>query len=306
MSHVSRSRLAATLCVGILATSLAAIFIRMAQAEGVPALSIAAWRLTFASAVLLPFAAATRRDELCRTGRRDWLLLAASGLFLGLHFATWIGSLDYTSVASSVVLVSTGPIFVALGSWLFLREPPSKQVLIGLATATVGTVVISSGDLGQGRSQLLGDLLALAGGVAVAGYLIIGRRLRGGRSLIAYVAPVYAAAMVTVLLIALAGRQRMLGFPAAAYGWMLVLALVPQLVGHTSLNWALRYTSATFVGIVTLAEPIASSVMAYVLLAEPITRATFAGGALVLAGVYVATRGSDSRATCQSPLRGHP
>lgn len=296
MRDVSRSRFAGTLCVGILATSLAAIFIRMTQAEGVPALSIAAWRLTLASTVLLPFAVATRGQELRRTRPREWLLLAASGIFLGLHFATWIGSLDYTSVASSVVLVSTGPIFVALGSWLFLREPPSKRVLIGLATATLGTVVISSGDLGQGRSQLLGDLLALAGGVAVAGYLIIGRRLRGGRSLIAYVAPVYAAAMVTVLLIALAGRQRMLGFPAVAYGWMLVLALVPQLVGHSSLNWALKYTSATYVGIVTLAEPIASSLMAYVLLGEPITPATFVGGALVLIGVYVAT-GSRQRAS---------
>ncbi len=287
---ISRARLLLSLSLGIVAISFASIWIRMAQAEGVPTLTIAAWRLIFASAVLLPYAWATRRDEMRSFSRREVGLLVASGLFLGLHFATWIASLGYTSVASSVVLVSMGPLFVGLGSWLFLRERPSLLMAAGILLAAVGSVIISWGDFGQGQDQLLGDLLALAGAVMVAGYLMIGRRVRGHCSLTAYIAPVYGVAMLTLLAIVLVGRRPMFGFSLAAYGWMLALGLVPQLIGHSTLNWALRHLSATFVAIVTLAEPIGSGLLAYLLLGEAVTWTTAAGGFLTLVGIYIASR----------------
>ncbi len=276
--------------MGIAAVSFASILIRFAQAEGMPTLSIAAWRLIFASAVLLPYAWATRRDELRGLSRQEVGLLAASGVFLGLHFATWIGSLAYTSVASSVVLVSMGPVFVGLGSWLFLRERPGPLMSLGIVLAAVGSVVISWGDFGLGQDQLLGDLLALAGAVFVAGYLMIGRVVRGHRSLTAYIAPVYGVATLTLLVIVLVGRQPMFGFPLAAYGWTLALGLVPQLVGHSTLNWALRHLSATFVAIVTLAEPIGSGILAYLILDEAVTVSTLMGGIVLLAGIYISSR----------------
>ena len=287
---ISRTRLLLSLAMGITAVSLAAILIRMAQGAGMGTLPIAAWRLAFASLILVPYAWLTRREEMRGLSRRELGLLAISGVFLGLHFAAWIGSLGYTSVASSVVLVSMGPVFVGLGSWLFLRERPGLLLTVGIALAAAGSVVISWGDLGRGQDQLLGDLLALAGAVMVAGYLMIGRKVRGRLTLATYVAVVYGAAMVALLLIVLVGRQPLLGFQPEAYFWVLALALGPQVVGHSTLNWALRYLSATFVSIVTLAEPIGSGLLAYLLLDEPVTISTLTGGVLVLTGIYIASR----------------
>jgi drug/metabolite transporter (DMT)-like permease len=287
---ISRTRLLLSLFMGIVAVSFASILIRFAQGAGMASLSIAAWRLIFASTILLPYAWATRRHEIRDLSGREWMLLVASGLFLGLHFATWIASLGYTSVASSVVLVSMGPVFVGLGSWLLLRERPGALLIAGIVLAAAGSVVISWGDLDQGRDQLVGDLLALAGAIFVAGYLMIGYRVRARRSLTTYIALVYGVAMVALVSIVLLAGQPMFGYPLDAYGWVLALALGPQIVGHSTLNWALRYLSATFVAIVTLAEPIGSGILAYVLLGEAVGWSTAIGGAMVLAGIYVASR----------------
>jgi len=276
--------------MGVVAVSFASILIRFAQGAGMPSLSIAAWRLIFASAILLPYGWVTRRDEIRDLSGKEWVLLATSGLFLGLHFATWIASLGYTSVASSVVLVSTGPVFVGLGSWLILRERPGALLVAGIILAVVGSVVISWGDLGQGQDKLVGDLLALAGGVFVSSYLMIGYRVRARRSMTTYIAVVYGVAMVTLVCVVLIAHQPMFGYGLNAYGWVLALALGPQIVGHSTLNWALRYLSATFVAIVTLAEPIGSAILAYVLLGEAITFSTAVGGAMVLIGIYIASR----------------
>ena len=288
--EISRARLLISLSMGVVAVSFASILIRFAQGAGMPSLSIAAWRLVFASTILLPYAWATRRDEIQDLNGREWVLLVASGVFLGLHFATWIASLGYTSVASSVVLVSMGPVFVGLGSWLILGERPGFPVIAGIVLAIIGSIVISWGDLGQGQDQVVGDLLALAGSVFVAGYLMIGYRVRAHRSLTTYIALVYGAAMVTLVIVVLIARQPILGYSLNAYGWVLALALGPQVVGHSTLNWALRYLSATFVAIVTLAEPIGSGILAYVLLDEAITLSTAIGGAMVLIGIYIASR----------------
>lgn len=290
---VSRLRLVLSLAMGIVSISFASVFIRYAQREA-PMLAIAAWRLTFAWLVLGPYAWATRRGELGRITRREWGLLVASGVFLGLHFATWISSLGYTSVASSVVLVSMGPLFVALGSWLFLCERPSGQTVLGIILAALGSVLVGWSDFGRGQDQLWGDLLALAGAVMVAGYLMIGRRVRGRLSLPAYVAPVYGVAMVALWgMVALSG-QRVVGFSPATYGWMAALGLLPQLIGHSTLNWALAHLTATFVSLVTLAEPIGSGLLAYLLLGEAVTPLAGVGGGLILAGIFIASR-AESR-----------
>jgi len=304
--EISRVRLLLSLVVGVVAVSFAAILIRVAQAAGMPTLPIAAWRLTFASAILLPYAWFTRRTEMRGLVRREWLLLALSGVFLGLHFATWIGSLGLTSVASSVVLVSMGPVFVGLGSWLFLRERPSALLASGIVLAAVGSILISWGDLGKGQDQLLGDLLALTGAIMVAGYLMIGRRVRGHLSLTTYIALVYGVAMLTLLAIVLVSGQPMVGYSPLAYAWVLALALGPQIVGHSTLNWALRYLSATLVAIITLAEPIGSGVLAYVLLGEAVTWSTGVGAVLVLAGIYIASRAEVASASRRVVAEGGP
>ncbi len=290
--HVQHSRLRVLLMlgVGIIAISFASIFIRLAQAEGVPTLSIAAWRLVFASVVLLPYAWIAKRGEIRSFSRSEWALVCGSGLFLGLHFATWIGSLGHTSVASSVVLVSMGPVFVGLGSWILLGERPGILLSLGILLAVGGSVVIGWGDLSRGGSHLLGDMLALVGAVMVAAYWMIGRVVRAHRSLTAYISLVYGVATVTLVAIVAIGHQPMIGFRPAAFGWMLALGLLPQLVGHSAFNWALSHMSATLVSILTLSEPVGSGLLAYLILGEKATLVTLLGGFVVLSGIYLASR----------------
>lgn len=274
------------LVIGIGAVSTASIFIRYAQAQA-PSLVIAAYRLTLASAMLIPYAWLRRRDELRRLHAVDWRLAILSGVCLALHFATWISSLEYTSVASSVVMVTTSPLWVAVAGWLLLRERLTRPVSIGLSLAVAGGVIIGMGSAhaGGGRAPLLGNALALVGAWAVTGYWLIGRRLRSKLSLVPYVAVVYGTAAIVLLMMVAAARQPLTGYAPLAYVWFLLLALIPQLIGHSSFNWALARLPAVFVAVATLGEPIGSAVLACLLLGEVPSRLELFGAALILTGI---------------------
>jgi drug/metabolite transporter (DMT)-like permease len=278
---------------GIAAVSSASIFIRYAQHEA-PSLVIAAARLTLASLILVPFALTRYRHEYKRLTRLDGWLAGFSGVFLALHFATWISSLEYTTVASSTVLVSTSPLFVAVASWLLLREKIGRAVVVGLVVALIGSVIIGLSDAGKAggtlRNALLGDVLAVAGSVTVAGYLLIGRRLRAKLSLVPYIAVVYGTAAVVLLVVVGLARQTLVGYSPPTYVWLLLLALVPQLIGHSSFNWALAYLPATFVSVATLGEPIGSTLLAYVILGEAPTPIKIAGAMMILIGILIASQ----------------
>jgi len=300
--------------IGVLAVSAASILIRFAQAEA-PSLTIAAWRLGLATLALTPFALGRRRRELAALRSGELGLALLSGLFLALHFALWISSLALTSVASSVVLVSTAPLWVALLSPLALKEPLSRPMAAGMLLALAGGSIVAFGDTctwsGAGLScpsaselvrggAFLGDLLALGGGLSAAVYLIIGRRLRSDFSLLTYVFLVYGAAAIVLALAVRAMGLPMFGFSRLTYVWLLTLALVPQLIGHTSYNWALAYLSAAFVSIAVLGEPVGSSILAFFLFDERISALKGVGMALILAGIYLATRGEVSAGQAQT------
>jgi drug/metabolite transporter (DMT)-like permease len=282
------------LLVGISAISTASIFIRYAQVEA-PSLVIAAGRLTLASLVLVPLAWYRHRGELRRLEPANWIWAAVSGAFLALHFATWVSSLQYSSVASSVVLVSTSPLWVALTAWLLFHERLTPPVVAGLLIALSGVVIISLSDAhaNAGSAPLLGNSLALAGALMAAGYLLIGRRLRGKLSLVPYVAVVYGTAALVLSVMVVIARQPIVGYRPAVYVWVLLLALVPQLIGHSSFNWALGYMPATFVAIATLGEPIGSTLLAYVLLGEAPTLAKVVGAGLIMAGIVLTLRSRE-------------
>lgn len=290
--------------VGILAVSTGSILVRNAQ-EYAPSIVIAAYRLVLATLFLAPLALLRSREELGALRRPDLLLAALSGFFLSLHFATWISSLEFTTVASSVVLVSTSPLWVALLSPLVLKEPLTRPILLGMGLALVGTLIVGLSDTcawtGSGLAcpsiheivrgeAFLGDLLALIGAWMAAGYLLIGRRLRVGMSLGTYVFIVYGVAALFLVAFVLAAGQSPFGYPPQAYFWFLMLALVPQLIGHSTFNWALGYLSAAYVSITLLGEPIGSAVLAYFLLQETPTGLKIFGAILILAGIYVASR----------------
>jgi drug/metabolite transporter (DMT)-like permease len=275
----------------VLAVSSAAVLISLARAEGVPALAIAALRMSIAALVVVPFALAGRREEIRRLKPPDVLLAVGSGILLAMHFGFWISSLDHTSVMSSVVLVSTNPVFVGLASALLLREKPSRGTVMGIAVAVLGGAVVGLADLGpSGGASLRGDALALLGALSVSGYLLIGRRLRRSMSVSLYVALVYLTAAVALLALVGITSTRIAGFPLRGYLWVLLLAAGPQLLGHTSYNWALKYVSATFVTVTLLAEPIGATLLAIPVLGQVPTPIRLAGGVLILAGVFLAAR----------------
>ncbi len=282
------------LVLGVFAVSTASTLIRLAQGT-VSSLAIAAWRLTLASLILAPLALTTRREELRSLTRKEWGLAVASGVFLAIHFASWITSLAMTSVTASVVLVAINPLFVGLASHFFLKERLTRSIGLGLLVAASGSVVIGLGDAGGGSNQLIGDGLALLGAVAGAGYFLIGRRLRARLSLLAYVFPVYSTAALVLTVVALVTRVPLVGHPPVAWLWLLLLALLPQVLGHSSLNWALRHLSATYVTLAALGEPVGSAVLAWLLLEEPPTLMSLLGGGLILAGIGIASQSTNSR-----------
>jgi drug/metabolite transporter (DMT)-like permease len=274
---------------GVAIVSTAAILIRLAQAE-IHSLVVAAWRLTLATLILTPIALLKARLELRTLTRREWGSAVLSGLLLAIHFATWITSLAYTSVAASVVLVWTSPIFVGLASHLFLGERLSREMVIALVVAITGSVIIGLGDLGEGTHRLLGDLLAVVGAIAGAGYFLIGRRLRARLSLLGYVYPVYGTAALVLMTVMLVSGLPRVPQHSETWLWLTLMAVGPQILGHSSLNWALRYLSATYVTLATLVEPIASSLLAWWLLGEQPTLWAVLGGLLVLSGISVASQ----------------
>lgn len=286
------------LVIGVGAASFAAVLIRWAQA---PALAIAAYRLGFSAVILLPIAGWRARGELRAVSRRDLALAVLSGFFLACHFALWISSLEYTTVASSVVLVSTNPLWMGLVSPL-LGARVGRRMAVGIGVSVAGGMLIGLGDLSLGSAALLGDALALGGAWAVLGYFLLGRDLQRRLSLLAYVTPVYTSAAVFLVLFALLAGVPLVGYSTQTLFMCLLLALGPQLVGHSSINWSLRHLSPAFVTVATLGEPVGSTVLSLVLLGEVPPLATLAGGALILVGIYLSLQEERARMRQQSSL----
>ena len=281
-----RGRLALpAVAVGVLAVSAAAIFIRLAEA---PALAVAFWRCALGSAILL-LPALVRRERF-PTGKTLYVAVA-SGVALGTHFGFWITSLDYTSVAASVVLVSTQPVFVAILAYLFFGERTSPLSFAGILVALAGTAVIA-GDGSVGSAAIFGNALALVGAITVAVYVLIGRfSRRGGVGVLPYSIVVYSAAALTLLAAALLSGVQLWDFSAETWFWLWAITLGPQIMGHTVFNWTLRYVEASVVSGTILAEPVASAFLAWLILSEKPGLPTILGGVVVLVGLFMLLRG---------------
>ena len=277
---------AAALVVAVLAVSWSGPLVRFAAA---PALAVSAWRLLIAVG-LIAVVLLVRGVRLPRMARRDWLFAACAGVFLALHFWSWTASVDLTTVSSSVVLVSTQPVFVALLSGMFLGERATRRQWAGIAVAVTGAAVIAWGDFGLGLRALAGDALALAGALFVSVYYVIGRRLRQQLDLWWYIFIVYGIAAVTlVLAIAVLPGVPLTGF--AGRDWLIFAALAagPMMLGHTAVNYALRHVRAYVANLALLGEPIGATLIAWLLpaIAEVPGPQTMVGGLLILGGIGV-------------------
>lgn len=284
MASPSRILSLLILCVGVAAISCGSIFVRLCDA---PALIIAAYRLAFATLFLIPFQFSGTANAGNRSIARETFYYLLAGLFLALHFAAWVTSLQYTSVASSVVLVTTNPAFVALFSGWFLKEGISRRAIIGIVLAIAGGILIARTDAVLGQDSLKGDALALTGAVMMSGYLLTGRKVRAETTLLRYVFRVYATAAALLLTYCLVRESNWIHFSRKTYLFFILSALVPQSIGHTSLNWALRYFPAALVAVCILFEPVGASLLALWIFKEALTAEKILGGLIILAGIFL-------------------
>lgn len=283
----------AGISVGIVAISFASIFIKFC--DDVPSIMIATYRLTISSVILLIIAKG-KGIRFSVFTKKQLLMGALGGLFLSLHFSLWISSLKFTSVASSVVLVTTNPIFVGIFSYLFFKEKQPVELILGIILSFSGSIILAVGDSGlrgltvQNPSFLLGDSLALLGAIMASGYLMVGSKLREEMDVLSYTAIVYSFSAFFLLLTSISSGIPFTGYKTSSYIYMVLLAIVPQLIGHTAINWALKYLKTSMVAITILGEPIGASILAYLIFQETISSFQGIGIILIFLAIIIASR----------------
>ncbi|HDD55804.1 MAG TPA: EamA/RhaT family transporter [Chloroflexi bacterium] len=295
--------------IGILAVSTASLFIRFAQ-EYASSITIAAFRLGLAALILLPYTLIKYGRELRSLTPADLKFALLAGLILAVHFASWITSLEFTSVASSVVLVTTTPLWVSLLAPIFLGEKTPRIAFLGMGIALLGGVIIAGTDVCAWQSSglqcqfapgssaaetLLGDFLALLGAIAAASYLMIGRHLRRKVSLTPYVFLVYSAAAIFLVIAMLIVDGVPPSYPNQVYLWLALLAIFPQLLGHSIFNWSLKYLPTGYVAVNLLGEPVGSIILANFFLDEVPSVVKIIGAILILAGIALASFQGNSQ-----------
>ena len=276
------------LIIGVIGVSTGSIFARLADA---PALVTAAYRMGLATIILIPLAFWKAGGELRSLSLRDIKLAMLSGLFLALHFATWISSLDYTAIANSVVLVNTIPLWVGLFTPLISKDRIRASTITSIILSVIGAAIIGFGDFTSGSQALWGDLLAVIGAICAAVYLLIGRNLRRKLSLLSYVTICYGSAAAILWLVVL-----FLNLPVAGYSHQTVaafwaMAVISQILGHSSYNWSLKWFSTSLVAVSLLGEPIGSTLLAYIIFNEGLTWMKLIGGLFILSAIYIAASG---------------
>jgi len=280
------------LVAALIAVAHAAIFVRMADADP---LVTAAYRMLIASAVLLPLAAVTARQEIRRLDKREWRLIGWAAVFLALHFATWIASLDFTSIANSVVLVTLTPVWLAVWAVVALRQPPGRRTWLAVGLALAGSAVMGSGSARLGLETLFGDGLALAGGILFVGFLLLAEAARRTIGIVAFVTLVYSGAAILLWAAVFALGRPVAGLSLETYLAFIGLGLVSQIIGHTGFNWAVRAISPMVLALLFLTEPLLSTALGWFYFGEGFARETAVGGVLILAAVYLGVQARGTR-----------
>lgn len=279
----------AVLILGVLATSTSAVLIRLAQTDA-PSSVIAAGRLALATMIIAPWAAMRRRGELEQLSSAGWRAGMLSGFMLGLHFAAYISSLEFTSIAAATVLATSTPIWVGLAAPVMLGERITRALKIGIPLAVIGSAIIGLDTEGGGSNPLLGNTLALSSALTGAVYFLIGRRLRPRLSLLSYTSIVYGCAAITLVVLALLAGHSLWGYSTTSLLLILLMAIFPQLLGHSSYNYALAFLPAAYVSIAIISEPIGASLLGLLVFGEAPGILTVGGGVMILAGIFIGGR----------------
>ncbi len=268
--------------IGVISVAMSAIFVKLATAEaGV----IAFYRMLFSVLIMFPLFYMKYRHEVKDLTKKDWIYSTIAGVFLALHFIFWFESLNYTSVASSTVLVTLQPIFAFIGTYLFFKEKISWQALLSAMVAISGSIIISWGDFQIGGTAFYGDMLALLGCAFITTYLLFGQDVRQRLSLITYTFIVYSISTVALFFYVLIKGESFGPHPAMDWVWFLLLAIIPNLFGHTLFNWSLRWVSTNVISIAILFEPVGAAIMAYYIFNETLSMTQIIGGSIVIIGI---------------------
>lgn len=272
----------AVLAIGVISVSTSAILVKVSTA---PSGVIAFYRLFFSVLFMLPVFLIKYVPELRLITRRDWIFSIVAGVFLAFHFILWFESLNYTSVASSTVLVTLQPLFAFLGTYFFFKEKFSWKAILSGLLAVFGSVIISWGDFKISGSALLGDLLALIACALVTAYLMFGQSVRKRLSLVTYTFVVYSISAITLLIYVLIRQEPLVPYGTSDWVYFILLALIPNLLGHTLFNWSLKWLSTSTISMAILFEPVGAAILAYYLLQEAVVWTQALGGAIVIGGV---------------------
>ena len=294
MTQTDASRAYLAIAVAMVSISFASIFIKWSESEP---FVLAFYRLAFTCVILLPFMLMSRGfSELKSLERGDWMLIMLSATALSLHFGLWIVSLGLTLVATSVVLVTSHPIFVAGVSHFVMKEHVKRVAMVGIVVAFSGVCVISVADYGEGSSTLLGDALAFFGGICAGVYFLSGRKARQKISLAPYVFSVYLLSSLMLAAGAVIVGDALLVTDSRELTLFLMLAIVPTIFGHTMFNYALRKLPAHIISTSVLGEPVGASLLAFLLLPGEVPGPwIILGGALVIGGLYIVLSRSAPR-----------
>ena len=270
--------------IGVISVALSAIFVKLATADaGV----IAFYRMLFSVLLMLPIFLLKYRKELLKLGKKDWVFSTIAGVFLAFHFILWFESLNYTSVASSTVLVTLQPIFAFVGTYFFFKEKLSFKTILSALVAIAGSVIISWGDFKLSGTAFYGDMLALIACALITTYLLFGQDVRKRLSLITYTFVVYTISTITLFFYVLIKGESFGPYPESDWFWFIMLALIPNLLGHTLFNWALKWVSTNVISIAILFEPVGAAILAFYVFQETLTTTQIIGGLIVIAGILL-------------------
>ncbi|MCM3639199.1 DMT family transporter [Sporosarcina luteola] len=270
--------------IGVISVALSAIFVKLATADaGV----IAFYRMLFTVVLMLPLFLAKYRKEVFLLTKKDWIFSAVAGVFLAFHFILWFESLNYTSVASSTVLVTLQPIFAFVGTYFFFKEKLSFKTILSAVIAIAGSVIISWSDFQLSGTAFFGDMLALAACALITAYLLFGQEVRKRLSLITYTFLLYSISTVTLFFYVLLKGESFGPHSTSNWFWFFMLALIPNLLGHSLFNWAVKWVSTNVISIAILFEPVGASLLAFYILHEKLSAAQITGGIVVIAGILL-------------------
>ena len=272
------------IAIGVISVSLSAIFVKLSSAESAV---IAFYRMLFSVLIMSPVFLLKYKSELKLLQKRDWIFSIVAGVFLAFHFILWFESLNYTSVASSTVLVTLQPIFAFIGTYLFFKEKVAFQSIVAVIVAIGGSLLISWGDFRVSGDALYGDVLALIACAFITGYLLFGQDVRKRLSLMTYTMVVYSVSTITLFFYVLFMGQSFGPYESTDWLLFVMLAIVPNLLGHTLFNWSLKWVSTNTISIAILFEPVGAAILAFFIFNENLSLSQVIGGIIVILGILM-------------------